>query len=112
MDLAIAAAVRHREPEWGAEIDGFLRRTQDEITAILRAYGVPLLDLEPPPAGSDLPTSGTAQRRRARWSPNRRFQRSLSAVASLTVWVSFITSRPRITAGRALIASRQRLRWG
>ena len=43
MTFAIAAAVRHREPEWQQTIDTLLAENRAEIEAILRAYGVPLV---------------------------------------------------------------------
>lgn len=40
----IAMGVRNNEPDWRQRVDGAIQQHQDEITAILRDYGVPLLD--------------------------------------------------------------------
>lgn len=40
----IAMGVRNNEPDWRRRINGAIARRRDEIVAILRDYGVPLLD--------------------------------------------------------------------
>ncbi len=40
----IAMGVRNGEPEWQHRIDAAIDRSESEILAILRDYGVPLLD--------------------------------------------------------------------
>jgi quinoprotein dehydrogenase-associated probable ABC transporter substrate-binding protein len=40
----IAMGVRNSEPDWRRRINGAIAKHRDEITAILRDYGVPLLD--------------------------------------------------------------------
>jgi hypothetical protein len=44
MDYHIAMGVRVNEPEWRARINGVIRNRHDAIVAVLRDYGVPLLD--------------------------------------------------------------------
>lgn len=44
MDYHIAMGVRANEPEWRRQINAVIRKRQADITAILRDYGVPLLD--------------------------------------------------------------------
>src|SRR5215470_3238846 len=44
MDYHIAMGVRGNEPEWRRRINAAILKRQDEITAILRDYGVPLLN--------------------------------------------------------------------
>jgi len=44
MDYHIAMGVRANEPEWRRQINAVIQKRQAEITAILRDYGVPLLD--------------------------------------------------------------------
>jgi len=44
MEYHIAMAVRVNEPEWRRRINAAILKRQDEITAILRDYGVPLLN--------------------------------------------------------------------
>jgi quinoprotein dehydrogenase-associated probable ABC transporter substrate-binding protein len=44
MAYHIAMGVRNNEPEWRRRINAEINRHRDEITAILRDYGVPLLD--------------------------------------------------------------------
>jgi ABC-type amino acid transport substrate-binding protein len=44
MDYHIAMGVRANEPEWRRRINAALAKRQGEITAVLRDYGVPLLD--------------------------------------------------------------------
>ena len=44
MDYHIAMGVRGNEPEWRRRINAVILKRQDEITAILRDYGVPLLN--------------------------------------------------------------------
>ena len=38
---------RYGEPEWKKQIETLIDKRRPEIEAILRDYGVPLLDLEP-----------------------------------------------------------------
>jgi quinoprotein dehydrogenase-associated probable ABC transporter substrate-binding protein len=40
----IAMGVRGSEPDWRRRVNGAIRKHQDEITAVLRDFGVPLLD--------------------------------------------------------------------
>lgn len=42
-DYAIAMGVRHGEPQWKQQVEGLLARHREEILAILREYGVPLV---------------------------------------------------------------------
>ncbi|HEY1433031.1 MAG TPA: substrate-binding domain-containing protein [Stellaceae bacterium] len=44
MEYHIAMGVRANEPEWRRRINAAILKRQDEITAILRDYGVPLLN--------------------------------------------------------------------
>jgi quinoprotein dehydrogenase-associated probable ABC transporter substrate-binding protein len=44
LDFRIAMGVRHNEPEWKHELNDALQRLQPRIDAMLREYGVPLLD--------------------------------------------------------------------
>jgi len=44
MDYHIAMGVRANEPDWRRQINAAIQKRQSEITAILRDYGVPLLD--------------------------------------------------------------------
>ena len=44
MAYHIAMGVRNNEPEWRRRINTAINRHRDDITAILRDYGVPLLD--------------------------------------------------------------------
>jgi len=44
MEYHIAMGVRVNEPEWRRRINAAILKRQDEITAILRDYGVPLLN--------------------------------------------------------------------
>jgi quinoprotein dehydrogenase-associated probable ABC transporter substrate-binding protein len=44
MDYHITMGVRANEPEWRRKINAVIRERQPEITAVLRSYGVPLLD--------------------------------------------------------------------
>jgi ABC-type amino acid transport substrate-binding protein len=44
MDYHIAMGVRNNEPEWRRRINAVIAKRHTEITAILRDYGVPLLD--------------------------------------------------------------------
>ncbi len=44
MDYHIAMGVRANEPDWRRQINAAIQKRQLEITAILRDYGVPLLD--------------------------------------------------------------------
>ena len=43
-DFEIAMGVRYGEPEWRATIERLIAENQEAITAILRAYNVPLVD--------------------------------------------------------------------
>jgi quinoprotein dehydrogenase-associated probable ABC transporter substrate-binding protein len=43
-DYGIAMGVRHGEPEWKATIERLIAENQPALDAILREYGVPLLD--------------------------------------------------------------------
>jgi mxaJ protein len=43
-DYQMAAGVRYGEPEWKARVESFLESKRPEITAILKEYGVPLVD--------------------------------------------------------------------
>jgi quinoprotein dehydrogenase-associated probable ABC transporter substrate-binding protein len=51
-DYAIAMGVRYGEPAWKQEVQSLLDKHQAEIQAILRDYGVPLLDLSPQQSAS------------------------------------------------------------
>jgi quinoprotein dehydrogenase-associated probable ABC transporter substrate-binding protein len=53
MDYRITMGVRANEPEWRRRINAAIRARQPDITAVLRHYGVPLLDN----AGQLQPTS-------------------------------------------------------
>jgi quinoprotein dehydrogenase-associated probable ABC transporter substrate-binding protein len=44
MEYRIAMGVRANEPEWRRKINAVILRQQPKITAILRDYGIPLLD--------------------------------------------------------------------
>lgn len=44
MDYRITMGVRANEPEWRRRINAVIRDRQPEITRVLQAYGVPLLD--------------------------------------------------------------------
>jgi quinoprotein dehydrogenase-associated probable ABC transporter substrate-binding protein len=44
MEYHIAMGVRGNEPEWRRRVNAAILKRQDEITAILRDYGVPLLN--------------------------------------------------------------------
>lgn len=46
MDYRITMGVRAGEPEWRRRVNAVLRDRQEEITAVLRDYGVPLLDAQ------------------------------------------------------------------
>lgn len=46
-DYAMAMGVRYGEPEWKKQIEGLITKNQVAIEAILRDYGVPLLELPP-----------------------------------------------------------------
>lgn len=43
-DYAMAMGVRYGEPQWKQQIDALIAKHRDEIHAILRSYGVPLVD--------------------------------------------------------------------
>jgi quinoprotein dehydrogenase-associated probable ABC transporter substrate-binding protein len=49
-DYAMAMGVRYGEPAWKARIEQLIEKHRPQITAILRDYGVPLLDPGPAPA--------------------------------------------------------------
>jgi hypothetical protein len=44
LDYEIAMGVRRGEPDWKNAVDHLLAENQKEIDAILREYGVPLLE--------------------------------------------------------------------
>jgi hypothetical protein len=44
MEYHIAMGVRGNEPQWRRRVNAAILTRQDEITAILRDYGVPLLN--------------------------------------------------------------------
>jgi quinoprotein dehydrogenase-associated probable ABC transporter substrate-binding protein len=44
-DYAMAMGVRYGEPQWKSQIEGLIERRRGDIQAILREYGVPLLEL-------------------------------------------------------------------
>ncbi len=44
IDFRIHMGLRYNEPEWKQRLNDLIRDNQDEINAILMAYGVPLLD--------------------------------------------------------------------
>jgi mxaJ protein len=46
-DYPMAMGVRYGEPQWKQQIEALIEKRRPEIQAILRDYGVPLLDLEP-----------------------------------------------------------------
>ncbi|WP_295645827.1 substrate-binding domain-containing protein [uncultured Methylibium sp.] len=50
-DFQMAMGVRYGEREWKQQIEGLIEKRQADITAILRDFGVPLLDNPPAPAG-------------------------------------------------------------
>jgi quinoprotein dehydrogenase-associated probable ABC transporter substrate-binding protein len=50
MEVQMAMGVRYGEPEWKKEVESFLERRRDAITAVLRDFGVPLLELQAAPA--------------------------------------------------------------
>jgi quinoprotein dehydrogenase-associated probable ABC transporter substrate-binding protein len=43
-DYSMAMGVRYGEPRWKAQIEGLIEKNRPQLTAILRDYGVPLLD--------------------------------------------------------------------
>jgi quinoprotein dehydrogenase-associated probable ABC transporter substrate-binding protein len=49
-DFAMAMGVRYGEPQWKQQIEGLIDKRHGEIQAILREYGVPLLEDPGPPA--------------------------------------------------------------
>jgi mxaJ protein len=49
-DYQMAMGVRYGEPEWKKQIETLIDKRRPEIEAILRDYGVPLLELESAPA--------------------------------------------------------------
>jgi quinoprotein dehydrogenase-associated probable ABC transporter substrate-binding protein len=46
MDFRITMGLRGQEPEWRRRVNAVIRRKQPEIEAILREYGVPLVDAQ------------------------------------------------------------------
>jgi len=44
LEYHIAMGVRHNEPDWRRRVNAILQKRRGDITAILRDYGVPLLD--------------------------------------------------------------------
>jgi quinoprotein dehydrogenase-associated probable ABC transporter substrate-binding protein len=46
MDFRITMGLRGQEPEWRRRVNAVIRQNQREIDAILRDYGVPLLDAQ------------------------------------------------------------------
>ena len=52
-DYQMAMGVRYGEKEWKAQIEALIDKRRPEITAILRDFNVPLLDLEPQAAAGD-----------------------------------------------------------
>jgi quinoprotein dehydrogenase-associated probable ABC transporter substrate-binding protein len=46
MDFRITMGLRAQEPEWRRRVNAVIRQKQPEIDAILRDYGVPLLDAQ------------------------------------------------------------------
>jgi len=50
-DYAMAMGIRRGEPQWKQQIESLIDRKRPEIEAILREYGVPLID----PQGNPLP---------------------------------------------------------
>lgn len=44
MEYHIAMGVRHNEPDWRRRLNAIITKRKTDITAILRDYGVPLLD--------------------------------------------------------------------
>jgi quinoprotein dehydrogenase-associated probable ABC transporter substrate-binding protein len=44
MDYHIAMGVRRNEPDWRRRVNAIIQKRRSDITAILRDYGVPLLD--------------------------------------------------------------------
>jgi quinoprotein dehydrogenase-associated probable ABC transporter substrate-binding protein len=46
MDFRITMGLRGQEPEWRRRVNAVIRQKQPEIDAILRDYGVPLLDAQ------------------------------------------------------------------
>jgi quinoprotein dehydrogenase-associated probable ABC transporter substrate-binding protein len=45
-DYAMAMGVRHGEPQWKQQIESLIDKHRADIQAILREYGVPLLDVD------------------------------------------------------------------
>jgi hypothetical protein len=43
-DYAMAMGVRYGEPQWKSQIESLIERRRPEINAILREFGVPLLE--------------------------------------------------------------------
>ncbi len=52
-EISIAMAVRYGEEEWKQKVNQLIEENLDEIHAILRDYGVPLLPLRVAPASDD-----------------------------------------------------------
>jgi mxaJ protein len=49
-DFSMAMGVRYGEPAWKQQVEGLIEKTRPEILAILREFGVPLLDDAAAPA--------------------------------------------------------------
>jgi quinoprotein dehydrogenase-associated probable ABC transporter substrate-binding protein len=49
-DYAMAMGVRYGEPQWKQQIEGLIVKLQPQIQAVLKEYGVPLLDESAPAA--------------------------------------------------------------
>jgi mxaJ protein len=54
-DYAVGAGVRHGEREWKESIEALIDSRRGEIAAILREFGVPLVEDEPPAAAASRP---------------------------------------------------------
>jgi mxaJ protein len=50
-EAQIAMGVRHGEREWKQRVDAFIDSRRDDILAVLREFGVPLLELQSAPPG-------------------------------------------------------------
>jgi quinoprotein dehydrogenase-associated probable ABC transporter substrate-binding protein len=60
-DYQMAMGVRYGEREWKQQIESLIERHRGDIDAILREYGVPLLDLEPAPATASAPVAAAGR---------------------------------------------------
>lgn len=49
--FGIAMGVRHGEPQWKQQVEGLIAKNREQINAILREYGVPLVPDAPATAG-------------------------------------------------------------